>query len=228
METFIAAAVLAAVHLGSWRLFVPREPRSRFLSAAGGISIAYVFLHLLPGIAEAPLPPIFPGRLEAPGFVLALLGLVGFYGLMKAAQRSAGNTEEDGASSEVFWLHIVIFAAYYFVVGYLVNSGEHDSLMLFTLALTLHFAVVDYGLEADHREPYRRKGRWILAAAVIAGWALSVTTEVSQSTVELISAVLGGGIILNTMKEELPDERRSRFLPFAAGALGYGALMLII
>lgn len=38
-----------AIHLFSKNmLFLKALPRSRFLSIAGGISVAYVFLHLLP------------------------------------------------------------------------------------------------------------------------------------------------------------------------------------
>ena len=37
---------------------------------------------------------------------------------------------------------------------------------------------------------------------------------------------MGGGIILLVMKEELPEERRSRFLPFALGAALYALLVV--
>lgn len=48
----LAAAGLALVHVVGWRLrLVHRVPRSRWLSLAGGASVAYVFLHLLPELA---------------------------------------------------------------------------------------------------------------------------------------------------------------------------------
>ena len=44
---------LAAIHLYSGRMrFLDVLPRSRWLSVAGGISVAYVFVHLLPDLAE--------------------------------------------------------------------------------------------------------------------------------------------------------------------------------
>jgi hypothetical protein len=36
-----------------------------------------------------------------------------------------------------------------------------------------------------------------------------------------------GGIILNVLKEELPEERKSRFLPFAGGVVGYAVLLVL-
>ena len=47
-----AAAVLAAVHLVAGRLrFLDVVPRSRWLSLAGGVSVAYVFVRLLPELS---------------------------------------------------------------------------------------------------------------------------------------------------------------------------------
>ena len=49
----VLAAGLAGVHLFSGRLqFLGVSPRSRWLSAAGGVSVAYVFVHLLPDLAD--------------------------------------------------------------------------------------------------------------------------------------------------------------------------------
>ncbi len=46
-------AGLAVVHLFSGKLrFLEGIPRSIWLSMAGGISVAYVFVHLLPELAE--------------------------------------------------------------------------------------------------------------------------------------------------------------------------------
>lgn len=49
----LLAAGLAVVHLFSGRLrFLDVFPRSRWLSAASGISVAYIFVHTLPDLAE--------------------------------------------------------------------------------------------------------------------------------------------------------------------------------
>ena len=43
-----------------------------------------------------------------------------------------------------------------------------------------------------------------------------------------LSSFLAGGIVLNVLKEELPEDRDSSFLPFALGVAGYGALLVLI
>ena len=51
--SLLAVGGLAVVHLFSSKLrFLDVTPRSIWLSIAGGISVAYVFVHLLPELAE--------------------------------------------------------------------------------------------------------------------------------------------------------------------------------
>lgn len=50
---FAAAIALAVVHLFAGGLrAIDRVPRSRWLSFGGGISVAYVFVHLFPELEE--------------------------------------------------------------------------------------------------------------------------------------------------------------------------------
>jgi hypothetical protein len=82
----IFACCLALIHLGASRFsLATAEPRSRWLSLAGGASVAYVFVHVLPElkkgqdvIVRADLPLEF---LEHHAYIMALLGFVTFYGL---------------------------------------------------------------------------------------------------------------------------------------------------
>lgn len=223
MTSFLAVAVLVIVHAAASKLRLIHEtPRSRWLSAAGGVSAAYVFLHLLPGLAESSRGFGLDLGLE-PAFALAFAGLVVFYGLMRAAAESRRSSPNESTSPRVFWLHLVVFAVYNAVIGAMLHRQE--SLVLFTCAMALHFLVVDYGLDADHREPYRRYGRWVIIAAIVVGWGLSLAADLPEVAVEVLISILAGAIVLNVMKEELPADRESRFLPFLTGGVGYGALL---
>lgn len=62
-----AVAVLVVIHLFAGKLrFLNGVPRSRWLSIAAGVSIAYVFVRLLPELAAGQdvvsrsLPEVFP------------------------------------------------------------------------------------------------------------------------------------------------------------------------
>lgn len=241
LVSLLAALGLAVVHLFSGRLrFLEGTPRSVWLSIAGGVSVAYVFVHLLPELAEgqealAEALGESLALLESHVYLLSLVGLAVFYGLERAASSSRGRkrkeTGEDRASAGVFWLHISSFAVYNAIIGYLLlrrEEGGLDNLFLFFLAMALHFVVNDHGLREQHKSAYHRVGRWVISAAILLGWALGLLVEVPEFVLAAITAFLAGGIVLNVLKEELPEERESRFWAFALGATSYATILLAL
>ena len=234
--TLLAACGFAAVHLFAGKLrFLDGIPRSRWLSAAGGASVAYVFLHLLPELSEGheALGEIL-AFVEQRAYAVALLGLAVFYGLERAALESRseenGDSDAKATGAGVFWLHVGSFAVYNVIVGYLLlhrESPEPVALLWYLVAMGLHFFVNDYGLREHHKRRYHDYGRWILATAVIVGWFLGLWIEVNEALVTGLFAFLAGGVVLNVMKEELPEKRRSNFGAFAVGMAAYAALLLL-
>ena len=173
------------------------------------------------------------GFLEDHGYLLALLGLVVFYGLERAANasRKQRGGEHEATGAGVFWLNIGSFALYNLLIGYLlVRRPEQGLLELvwFAVAMALHFVVNDFGLREHHKDAYTRVGRWVLGVAVLLGWLAGLLGEIPEAALALPLAFLAGGVVLNVLKEELPAERESRFWPFTAGAVVYAALLLLI
>lgn len=248
LVTLLVAAGLAAVHVVAGRLRVLRVvPRSRWLSFAGGVSVAYVFVHLLPEIATRQARVAGDGgsvhwivavTREQFLFVVALAGFALFYGLENLARRSRAETgpasvagaAETGTAAGVFWIHVGSFGAYNALVGYLLLHREETgtaALVLFGTAMGLHFLVNDYGLSEHHREAYERVGRWLLSGAVLLGVAVGYLVAVRELFVSLLLAFLAGGVVLNVIKEELPAERESRFPAFGAGLAVYTVVLLL-
>ena len=170
--SLLAVAVLVAVHLFSYKLrFLGGTPRSIWLSIAGGVSVAYVFVHLLPELGEgqeaiAKAAGEGLAFLDVHVYLVALVGLATFYGLDRIAtesrrrKRKAGG--EDSTEAGVFWIHIGSFALYNVLTGYLLLNrlaSGFEALVLFALAMGLHFVVNDYGLHRDHKGAYVRAGR---------------------------------------------------------------------
>ncbi len=238
-SSITSAFLLACVHLFAHRLCDFRlRPRSRWLSLAGGISVSYVFVHLLPElnekqeiVAEQLGDHVTFKALENHIYLAALCGLLFFYVIEKAARaRSKLSTSESNSDSAIFWLHVGAFAIYNVIVGYLlVHRLDHTALglVLYLFSMALHFVVNDYGLMEHHEKLYENKGRLILAAAPLAGWALGMTVDVHESALALLFSFLAGGVILNVLKEEIPDERESSVLTFSFGALAYSVILVL-
>jgi hypothetical protein len=233
----IIVSVFVAVHVSGHRLhLLDRTPRSVWLSAAGGISVAYVFLHLLPELArgQRELQAVLQGvlaQLERHVYLVALAGITMFYGLERLAlgsrRRSSRASVPDQTEAHVFALHVGSFALYNLLIGYLLVHGEQDDLFFYAVAMALHLLVNDHAMRQHHRQRYDRTGRWLLAAAVLGGWLLGRAYQLPPGAIQLLVALLAGGVILNVVKEELPQERDSRFSAFLAGVVLYGALLLL-
>lgn len=229
--TLVAALVLASVYVFGFRLRA-RSHHRRWISIAAGVSVATIFVDLLPEISERQATffggphgdaALFP---EQAIYIAAMLGFVLFYGLeyMVASPSKEG---EPGRIFSVF--RITAFAAYSSLIAYLL---VHDSwkgvpsLLLYSLAMAFHLLLVDHSLAEEPH--YQHRGRWILALAVMVGWAAGVLTSIPEQWLARITGFVCGGVIMNTLVVELPEGRGGRFWPFVLAAAGYSLVLIVV
>jgi hypothetical protein len=231
--TLLAAILLALVHVYGQRLaFSHAIPRSYWLSLAGGAGVAFVFVHVLPELSSGQQAVDETGHvttrfIEQHIYLVAMLGLVAYYGAERIVKV---HYQGEGLDHHVFWVHIGSFAVYNAIIGYLLVHRDVPGtagLLLFTIAIMLHFVVNDHALQQLHRRAYRHIGRWLLAGAVIVGWLTGLILDLGEAAIAMLFAFIAGGLILNVLKEELPRERESQFWAFALGAAGYSLLLLV-
>jgi hypothetical protein len=253
-DAALAAALAATAGLVALHLVAPllrrlkRVPERVVGSFAGGLAVSYVFLHLLPELAEGshdvgvaledvlePTP-----LLELALFSMALLGFLVFYGLERLAEHSPGSqgvavpdSSADEPSGAVYWVHLASYAGYNALITYTLPLRFRTGAVfavLFAIAIGLHFVLSDRGLAEHYPQRFARWGRWVLAAALLAGWLLALTfAPTSTLVVSLLTALLAGSILLNVFKEELPDAgARSSFPWFLTGALLYAILLIAV
>lgn len=233
------ALALAAVYAGGGRPGgVEKSLRTRrWISLAAGASVAYVFVDVLPELAvqhEAFLRVAGEGLLFAEQriYLSALAGFVAFYGLehMVLASRARGRRHAGGGAGDaVYWLEVAGFAAYSWLIGYLlVERAEAGgtSLAIHGAAMALHFRVVGHTLQEEHGLAYDRGGRWLLAGSVVAGWVVGAATHVSAVVLSRLYGLVVGGVVITSVKAELPREGEGQFWLFCLGAAGYGLLLL--
>lgn len=235
------ALLLAASHLAAPRL---RQfgglPERAVASLAGGLAVAYVFLHLLPEVAAGneaigealsdvvTLTPL----LELAIFAVAMAGFLVFYGL----ERLAGHTAERKGHSEpgvaVYRLHLASFMMYNGLITYSMALRVRTGLLfavLFTLAMGLHFVLTDRTFSERYPRRFRATGRVFLAGALLAGWLLDAAFAPTNTLiVTLLTAFLAGSVLLNVFKEEIPSSRRSSFPWFVGGLTGYASLLAVV
>jgi uncharacterized membrane protein YbjE (DUF340 family) len=166
-------------------------------------------------------------------YVLALLSFVVMYGLDHIVLSHREDRRESvarGDADPLYRLHLAGFSAYGALIGYLLGERvEHGlgAFVVYTLAMAVHFVVVSHSLAEEHGAVYRRRGRWVLAAFVLAGWAIGAVFTLSEATFARLFALLAGGVVITSLRAELPDDRNGRFFPFCLGSALFAGILLI-
>ncbi|MDQ1333549.1 MAG: hypothetical protein QG552_499 [Thermodesulfobacteriota bacterium] len=240
----LAVSVLfAAIFLFGGRLanHPAQRGRLKFLSFAAGISVAYIFVHVLPTLqmireigthSPSEFKMLFP---EYSVYLWTMAGFLVFYGLETMTAGPQQSQEKharshDGAASWQSWVHIGGFALYAWLLTYMmVWTGKSDlTLGLFTVAMGMHIFTISCNLSAHYQAAYDRRGAFLLALASLAGWASALTLNIPAQIVLNLVAFVCGGVVVNAAIAELPKEREGRYWFFLAGALVYTALLLIL
>ncbi len=243
IETLAATVVFALAFIIGGRLHRPGDIRRRSLmSFSGGAAVSYIFIHLSPELEHAR--DVFleeTAHLDIPFasyiiYLATMLSFVFFYGIeqfvMSEKKKKEISESSDGEeSTRVFWVHVGVFGAYAWLVSYLlVDSLETGPVPIgfYAAAMGLHFLSVGHGMHREYKSLYDRIGAWVLASCAFAGWVTGMLVNLEKPVVAVLLGFVAGGVIVNTMIEELPREKEGRFVPFVIGAVVYTTLLLIV
>ncbi len=194
-------------------------------SVGGGIAIAYVFIDLLPKLCSSnelvtkSIKAYIP-YIEKHVYIMALLGFTLFYLVDKSKEFSVGAN-----------LSIASYSLFNFLVGYAVAdpfNPRSSSPHLFSIALGLHLFVNDNTLREKLGVDYQKRERWILTAMLLLGWIIGSITELPSSAIALVSSFIGGGVIMNVIRNELPSEKPNSTPLFIFSILLYSIILLSI
>ena len=225
----ISVVIFALVHLYASKTHTRNVmTHGKWLSFCGGVAIAYVFIDLLPKLCQndvfvkQAMSGMFP-YFERHVYIMALGGFLLFF----SVDRAKGQLHHKST----FWLSLASYALFNFFVGYAVvdkNNPEVKPLALFTFAMALHYFVNDYTLHKNYEQYYSSIGKWILIVSLFLGWLTGFWILLPQMAVALISAFIGGGIIMNTIRHELPKENPRNFSAFLASTIAYTTILLFV
>jgi hypothetical protein len=203
---------------------------------AAGIALAYVFLDLLPQMNR--MQETFTAATDGKGLPLpefrvyasALLGFLLFYALQNLT--AASRPVPDGRLRLFFdGIDICGVAGYCGLMSYLLVADAKASLItlaLYSGAMFFHFLVVDHSLRREHATLYDRAGRWIIIAGILAGWIAGISGFASDVVVPTLLGFIGGGVVINSLRAEVPEKGEGRPSLLVLGAIGYALLLMTI
>ena len=218
-EILLVALVLGAAHIVAPRVKGLVKYPERQQAFGGGLSVAYVFLHLIPSL-DASDSVVGP-RI----YFVALLGFVVFYGLdvMFQPPKHAHPTKYHAYLS-TFFLYDGLLV---FTLG--LNLPPTPILTLvFALSLALDVLNTDLEMQDDFGERFVKRGRWVLLAGVALGYGLSLVRRPDPAVIDLVTAGLAGFMMFHTNNEVFPVSRNNKFPAFLAGVLVFWLLHLLL
>ena len=146
--------------------------------------------------------------------------------------RELGNEGDHhgAATPRQAWIHIGGFAIYTWLITFqLGHTGQGVvSLCVFAVAMGLHIAPITNRLRSEYPGVYEHRGAIVLAVASLAGWACGLMLHLPGPLVLDMTAVVAGGVIVNTAITELPRERDASFWSFVWGVATNSALLVAL
>ncbi len=218
-EILLVALILGAAHIVAPRVKGLVKYPERQQAFGGGLSVAYVFLHLIPSL-DASDSVVGP-RI----YFVALLGFVAFYGLdvMFQPPKHAHPTKYHAYLS-VFFLYDALLV---FTLG--LNLPPTPILTLvFALSLALDVLNTDLEMQEDFGDRFFKWGRWVLLGAVVIGYGLGLFRRPHPAAIDLLTAALAGFMMFHTANEVFPVSRNNKFWAFLAGVLAFGLLHVLL
>ena len=212
----------------------PEQEQARWASFGGGAGLAYVFIHLLPELAsggrtiteavgtQTYLPTAMTESLL---FLTTLVGVVIPYALSVITQQVPASRSWTGATR--LGTFALINYLYAYSLPSLISTGLTYGL-LFTVAISAHILLADRTMASEHPRVFRRRFRWIGSASLLLG-ALhaAVLHPVSDLTLAVATAFVGGSLLISVFREELPAPNVARLSWLLGGVVSMGALLLI-
>jgi hypothetical protein len=206
----------------------------RWASIGGGAGLGYLFVHLLPELTSggatisqaAGMHSYVPSApTESLLFLIVLLGVLIPYALGVISTQNPSSAQWTGI------IRLALFSLVSYLYAYslpsLLTTGISYGL-LYTVAISAHVLLADRVLDQNHRQAFRHRFRWLGSFALILGTIhAAVFHPISDLTLAVTTAFIGGGLLISVFREELPNPNQSRLCWFFFGLITMITLLLL-
>lgn len=216
--------LIGVIHFFSENIRLGEGPRRhRIISFAAGISIAYLFLRLLPETYDAA------PHLKQWVFVFLLLGFAIFHVVEKVTYQHANR---ENLLRELKEVHSVSFFFYYFTVGIVLRNLTRTSVLegsLFLVPIAVHAALSTASLSEIHGEV--RESLWariLLSLSTILGIAFAIMISIPVVVGNMLISLIAGALLYIIVKEFLPEKKKGQPIMFILGLAVFSVFNFVI
>jgi hypothetical protein len=215
-EILMVALFLVSVHVIGPRVHDLRRHPDYQEAFGAGLSVAYVFLHLIPALDGENDP------LGQRVYFVALLGFTLFYWLdihfIKHEKRRYG--------TELAALFVYNFLMVFTLGLNLPSTPLLTAIFAFTLALDALDTDID--LCGRYGSRFVRHGRWVLTGGVLFGYGLGLAKRPEPFVVDAVTAALAGMMLFMVAKGLFPVSAQRRFPAFLGGMALFAVLHVVL
>lgn len=208
LQILVVALILGAAHIIAPRVYAVRKDPARQMAFGGGLSLAYVFLHLIPSLDA------FQAVVGQRIYFVALLGFLAVYALdVRFQPPREHHPTKYHAYLGVFFIYNGLLV---FTLGLNLPSTPILT-VVFAVSLALDVLNTDLEMQAEYGSRFVKSGRWVLLAGVAIGYGLSLVRHPNPLVVDILTAALAGFLMFHTFNGLLPASRNKNFRAFVAG-----------
>ena len=216
--------LLVFVHFFSDKMSPARGPtRFRIISFAAGISIAYLFLNLLPHTYEAA------HHLRRWVFVFLLIGFSGLHLTEKYIYQHA---DRRVLAKELKEAHSVAFFAYHFSVGVALESKAKDGItdgVLFLVPVVLHSFLSGASMSSIHGEVRENlPTKILLSISTLLGVVIALLVGIPPLASNILVSLIAGILLYVIAREFLPEKEEGRPFYFIVGLVLFVGISLLL
>lgn len=220
---YILALLLSIVDFFTEGLFSKASPnKMRFISFSAGISIAYIFLVLLPEIYS---DAVLINKLL---FLAVLFGFGAFHIIEKYIRQ---NFTGPALRKEHRLIHSTTSFIYFFVVGFILVKLTESNLVsdlvsgvLLFIPITLHI-VID---SLPRRDTKKHAIRALSASSPFLGAITATFVNIGKTGNVALLGIVGGSLLYTVIRESLPREMKGKPMYFITGLLLFTVLIMLL
>jgi zinc transporter ZupT len=215
----LLALVISLADFFTEGIFAKDNPyKVKFISFAAGVSVAYIFLSMLPEIYNGS---IVISKLI---FLSVLFGFAVFHLLEKHIRQyySRGQFRKE---------HQIIHSAssfvYFFVVGFVlvkITGSSNISGILLFIPILFHVVIDSLPRRVTKKHHYRA----MFASSAFLGAIAATFVELGSAFNLILLGIVGGALLYTVIRESLPKEREGKPVYFAVGLLLFTVLIMIL
>jgi len=193
--------------------------KMKFISVSAGVSVAYIFLIMLPEIYVESF------SISKVLFLSILFGFGAFHIIEKYIRQNFTGT---ALRKEHRMVHSSTSFVYFFVVGFLlVKLAENDSnLAAFLLFIPILLHIVIDSLPRRHTQ--KTHLRALSASAPFLGALIATILDIGRAGNVILLGIVGGALLYTVVRESLPREREGKPLYFLTGVFLFTIIVLLL